>query len=72
MVYENVVKEGTAVDDNEMHDLLAEMNDDSMVVCQGITDYQQYRSSIGYDIKPSEVVQLASKYSPRHRMCFLA
>ena len=50
MVYENVVKEGTAVDDSEMHDLLAEMNDDSMVVCQGITDYQQYRSSIGYDI----------------------
>ena len=50
MVYENVVKEGTAVNDREIHDLLAEMNDNTLVVCQGITNYQQYRSSIGYDI----------------------
>ena len=50
MIYENVVKEGTALEDSEIHDLLAEMNDNSLVVCQGITNYQQYRSSIGYDI----------------------
>ena len=68
MVYENVVKEGKAVDDGEIRDLLVEINEDSVVVCQRITNNQQYW--IRY--QPSEVVKLVFKYSPRHRMCFVA